>query len=71
MYLLSIKRNPKSIFKKVRNGILINFLKDDPTTYESTEINRKKELYKVQIEEFTLDNNENLILLDNLSLGSI
>jgi len=71
MYLHYIKRNSKSIFKKVRNGILINFIKDDPTTYESTEINRKKELYKVQIEEFTLDNNENLVLLDNLSLGSI
>ena len=28
MYLLSIKRNPKSVLKSVKNGILINFLKD-------------------------------------------
>ena len=27
LYLLSIKRNQKSVLKKVKNGILINFLK--------------------------------------------
>ena len=37
MYLLSIKRNPKSVLKNVKNGILLNFLKDriikDQATY--------------------------------------
>ncbi|MDC0549657.1 GxxExxY protein, partial [Alphaproteobacteria bacterium] len=35
MYLLSIKRNPKSVIKNVRVGMLINFLKEDPYTYKS------------------------------------
>ena len=71
MYMVSIKRNPKSILKKVKNGILINFLKDDPTTYEPNETNRKKELYKVEIEHFSLDKNNKLKLLDNILLGKI
>ena len=70
LYLLSIKRNPKSVLKDVKNGILINFLKDDPTTYEP-ENNRKKELYEVEIEQFTLDKNENLKLLNKVNLGVI
>ena len=71
MYLLSIKRNPKSILKKVKNGILINFLKDNPTTHEEEESKRKKELYKVEIEMFTLDQDENLKLLHKENLGII
>ena len=71
MYLVSIKRNPKSILKNVKNGILINFLKEDPTTYESEPSQKKKELFKVEIEKFTLDKNNNLKLLEKLSLGDI
>ena len=71
MYLLSIRRNPKSVLKNVKNGILINFLKDDPTTYENVLNERRKELYKVEIEKFNLDSNDNLKLLDKLSLGII
>ena len=71
MYLLSIKRNPKSVLKKVKNGILINFLKDNPTTHEEEETKRKKELYKVEIEMFTLDKDENLKLLHKENLGII
>ena len=71
MYLLSIKRNPKSVLKKVKNGILINFLKDNPTTHEEEESKRKKELYKVEIEMFTLDQDENLKLLHKENLGLI
>ena len=71
MYLLSIKRNPKSVLKKVKNGILINFLKDNPTTHEEEESKRKKDLHKVEIEMFTLDKNENLKLLDKENLGII
>ena len=71
MYLLSIKRNPKSVLKKVKNGILINFLKDNPTTHEEEESKRKKDLYKIEIEMFTLDKNENLKLLHKENLGII
>ena len=71
MYLLSIKRNPKSVLKKVKNGILINFLKDNPTTHEEKESTRKKDLYKVEIEMFTLDEDNELDLLDKKSLGVI
>ena len=71
MYMISIKRNPKSILKKVKNGVLINFLKEDPTTYEPAEVNRKKELYKIEIEHFSLDKNNKLKLLDNKLLGKI
>ena len=71
MYLLSIKRNPKSVLKKVKNGILINFLKDNPATHEEEESKRKKELYKVEIEMFTLDQDENLKLLHKVNLGVI
>ena len=71
MYLLSIKRNTKSVLKKVKNGILINFLKDNPTTHEEEESKRKKELYKVEIEMFTLDQDENLKLLHKENLGII
>ena len=71
MYLLSIRRNPKSVLKNVKNGILINFLKEDPTTYESELVERRKELYKVEIEKFAIDNNDNLKLLGKLSLGLI
>ena len=71
MYLLSIKRNPKSVLKKVKNGILINFLKDNPATHEEEESKRKKDLYKIEIEMFTLDKNENLKLLHKENLGII
>jgi len=71
MYLLSIKRNPKSILKKVKNGILINFLKENPTTHEEEESTRGKDLYKVEMEMFTLDKNDELKLLAKESLGLI
>jgi len=71
MYLLSIKRNPKSILKKVENGILINFLKENPTTHEEEESSRGKDLYKVEMEMFTLDKNDELKLLAKESLGLI
>jgi GxxExxY protein len=71
MYLLSIKRNPKSILKKVENGILINFLKENPTTHEEEESTRVKDLYKVEMEMFTLGKNDELKLLGKESLGLI
>ena len=71
MYLVSIKRNPKSVLKKVKHGVLINFLKEDPTTFEESEIVRKKDIFKVEIERFTLTDNEELKRLDKLRLGRI
>ena len=50
MYLLSIKRNPKSVLKNVKNGILLNFLKDNPETFEPSESTRKSS-FKVEIIE--------------------
>ena len=71
MYLLSIKRNPRSVLKNVKNGILINFLKENPLTYETEELKRIKDIYKVEIEVFTLDSKNNLKLLDSDYLGEI
>lgn len=71
MYLLSIKKNPKGVIKNVKNGILINFLKEDPTTYEIEKTQKRKEIFQVEIEKFTLDSKNNLKLLDNLFLGKI
>ncbi len=69
MYLLSIRRNPKSVLKKVKNGILINFLKENPATHEEEESTRGKDLYKVEIEMFTLDEDNKLKLLVKESFG--
>ena len=71
MYLLSIKRNPKSVLKKVKHGILLNFLKEDPTTYEEIPSVRKKDLFKVEIERFTLDHDDKLKKLDALKSGKV
>ena len=71
MYLVSIKKNPKSVIKNVKNGILINFLKEDPSTFESEVVHKRKEIYQVEIEKFTLDSKNNLKLLSKLSLGKI
>jgi GxxExxY protein len=71
MYLLSIKKNPRSVLKNVKNGILINFLKENPLTYEKEEVKRKKDIYKIEIEVFTLDVKNNLKLLESDYLGKI
>ena len=71
LYLLSIKRNPKSVLKNVKNGILINFLKENPSTFEYEPSARKKEIFKVEIEDFILDASDNLKLLYNSKLGEI
>ena len=55
----------------VKNGILINFLKEDPTTFEHNEANRKKSIYKVEIEHFQLDSMDNLELLNSSKIGEI
>ena len=71
MYLLSIQRNPRSVLKNVKNGILINFLKDNPLTFEKEEVMRKKEIFKIEIEFFTLDKNQNLKMIESKYLGKL
>jgi len=71
MYLLSIKKNPRSVLKKVKRGILINFLKDNPLTFEKEELNKDKEVYLIEIEIFTLDKNNELKLLESDCLGQL
>ena len=71
MYLLSIQKNPKSVLKKVKNGILINFLKEDPTTFEEVGTVRKKELFTVEVERFTIDKDGKLQRLDVLKSGKV
>jgi len=62
-------RSPHYLYQ--RNGILINFLKEDPTTYENENTHKRKDIYKVEMEKFTLDSKNNLKLLDKLLLGPI
>ena len=69
MYLLLIKRNPKSIIRNVNAGFLINFLKEAPYIFKNEVNKNKKESYKVEIEKFHLNNDNNLKLLQKLSLG--
>ena len=72
MYLLSIKRNPKSVLKNVKNGVLINFLKSNPQTFVHEDASvKKKQQYKVEIEKFTLDKENNLKLLGSSSIGEV
>ena len=72
MYLLSIKRNPKSVLKNVKNGVLINFLKNNPQTFVYEDASpKKKKQYKVEIEQFTLDKEDNLKLLGSSSIGEV
>jgi GxxExxY protein len=72
MYLLSIKRNPKSVLKNVKNGLLINFLKNNPQTFVYEDASpKKKKQYKVEIEQFTLDKEDNLKLLGSSSIGEV
>jgi GxxExxY protein len=72
MYLLSIRRNPKSVLKNVKNGVLINFLKNNPQTFVNGDASaKKKQQYKVEIEQFTLDKEDNLKLLGSSSIGEV
>ena len=48
-----------------------DFLKEDPTTFEYDVSKRKKAIYKIEIEHFKLDSNNNLKLIYNSKLGEI
>ena len=68
MYLVSIKRNPKSVIKNVNHGILLNFLKGEKVSMYDEELGKKKQLFKVQVERYLLEKNEHLKLLDKLDI---
>ena len=71
MYLVSIKRNPKSVLKDVNHGILLNFLKGDKVSMYDEELGKKKQLFEIQVERYVLEKNENLRLLDKLDLKPV
>ncbi len=71
MYLVSIKRNPKSVIKNVNHGILLNFLKGEKVSMYDEELGKRKQLFKVQVERYILEKNENLKLLDKLDLQPV
>ena len=72
MYLVSIKRTPKSVIKNVDHGIILNFLKGEAVSiFDEENKGKKKQLHKIQVERYILDKNENLKLLDKLNLEPI
>ena len=71
MYLVSIKRNPKSVLKNVNHGILLNFLKGDKVSMYDEELGKKNQLFEIQVERYVLEKNENLRLLDKLDLKPV
>ena len=72
MYLVSIKRNPKSVLKDVDHGIILNFLKGESISiFEEENKGKKKQLHKIQVERYILDKKENLKLLDKLNCEPI
>ena len=62
MYLVSIKRTPKSVLSNVSHGIIINFLKEDPEVVEKTKKVKKRN--KIEIEFYKINKNESLVLLE-------
>lgn len=64
MYLVSIKRNPKSVLSEVQHGIIINFLKED----NFFNVNSKKKLKrnKIEIEYYKVDQDENMNLIKKI-----
>ena len=72
MYLVSIKRTPKSVLKNVVHGIILNFLKGESVSiFDDENKGKKKQLHKIQVERYILDKDENLKLLDKLNLEPI
>ena len=71
IYLVYIKRNPKSVIKNVNHGILLNFLKGEKVSMYDEELGKKKQLFKIQVERYILEKNEHLKLLDKLDIKPV
>tara|TARA_E500000331_G_C16799895_1_gene516134 strand:- start:108 stop:581 length:474 start_codon:yes stop_codon:yes gene_type:complete len=66
MYLVAIKRTPKSVISKVKYGIIINFLKEDVKVSEHTSKKSKKN--NIEIEYYEISKDERLILIEKVCL---
>ena len=63
MYLVSVKRKPKSVVAKIKHGMIINFLKEDSLVVKDSEGKNKKN--HLEIEFYEITNNEELCLLNS------
>lgn len=69
-YLLSIKRNPKNSLGSVQQGVLINFLKEDPDVVELEPNSDSYGSAKIVLELYQVDGNERLIRIDSIECGN-
>tara|TARA_B100002051_G_C16594314_1_gene564520 strand:- start:281 stop:760 length:480 start_codon:yes stop_codon:yes gene_type:complete len=63
MYLVSVKRKPKSVVANIKHGMIINFLKEDPTVAKHLESKSKKN--HIEIEFYVINEYEELCLLNS------
>ena len=63
MYLVSVKRKPKSVVAKIKNGMIINFLKEDPSV--ANRLGGKSKKNHLEIEFYEINENEELCLLNS------
>ena len=63
MYLVSVKRKPKSVIAKATHGMIINFLKEDPQVVKQLEKKIKKN--HLEIEFYEINRNEELCLINS------
>ena len=63
MYLVSVKRKPKSVVAKVKHGMIINFLKEDSSVVKDLEGKNKKN--HLEIEFYEINDDEMLCLLES------
>ena len=47
MYLVSVKRKPRSVVAKIKDGIIINFLKEDFSVFKDLEDKNKKNYLEI------------------------
>ena len=63
MYLVSVKRKPKSVVAKIKHGMIINFLKEDSSVSKHLESKKKKN--HIEIEFYEINEAEELCLLNS------
>ena len=68
MYLVSVKRKPKSVVAKIKHGMVINFLKEDTSVAKHLEGKNKKN--HLEIEFYEINEDEELCLLNSYK-GSV
>jgi len=69
-YLVSIKRNPKNSLGSVQQGVLINFLKEDPDVVDLEPKSDGSGIAKIVLELYQLDSNERLMRIDTVECGN-